>query len=80
MFNFSKAKVLVIGDIMVDKYIFGNIEKLSFEVPIPIVDVYNAELKIGGAGIVIEKIGAKSIERKDLENSLKEHNDWIIQK
>lgn len=58
MVNFSKAKIMVIGDVMVDKYIFTHTTKLSFEAPIPVLEVQSSELKIGGAGIVIENISS----------------------
>lgn len=50
----SKGKILVIGDLMVDKYIFGKINGISYEAPIPLVEVNQTEMKIGGAGNVIE--------------------------
>lgn len=62
--SFSKTKILVIGDLMADKYIFGKITKLSFEAPIPIVEVTETELKMGGAALVIENVsllGARAV-------------------
>ena len=35
--NFKGKKILVIGDIMLDKYIFGNVERISPEATVPIV-------------------------------------------
>jgi rfaE bifunctional protein kinase chain/domain len=61
--NFSKIKILVIGDIMIDKYIFGKTTKLSFEAPIPLVEVDNFDLSMGGASLVatnISLLGAKA--------------------
>lgn len=60
--NFSKAKILVIGDMLLDKYLSGKITKISYESPIPIVEVNNTSLKMGGAALVIENaamLGAK---------------------
>lgn len=56
--DFSKARILVLGDLLVDKYISGKINKMSFEAPIPLVEVSSTELKLGGAGLVIENISA----------------------
>lgn len=60
--NFSKIRVLVIGDIMIDKYIFGKTSKLSFEAPIPLVEVDSFDLKMGGVSLVatnVSLLGAK---------------------
>lgn len=60
--NFSKIKVLVIGDMMIDKYIFGKTTKLSFEAPIPLVEINNFDLNMGGASLItanVSLLGAK---------------------
>ncbi len=48
--NPPKSKVLVIGDIMLDKYYFGDVERISPEAPVPVVLVKRIESRIGGAG------------------------------
>ena len=48
----EKTRVLVIGDIIVDKYVFGETTKMSFEAPIPIMDYSRSELVLGGASNV----------------------------
>jgi len=45
-------KVLVIGDIILDKYYFGTAERISPEAPVPIVKVDNDENRLGGAANV----------------------------
>ncbi len=45
-----KAKVLVVGDIMLDKYYFGDVERISPEAPVPVVCVKRIENRLGGAG------------------------------
>ena len=54
--NFSKVQVLVIGDIMVDHFIYGNVSRISPEAPVPIVDVYKEEILLGGSANVINNI------------------------
>lgn len=54
--NFTKAKILVIGDIMVDKYIIGKTLGISYEAPIPKVEISKVVRKMGGAGLVIENL------------------------
>lgn len=56
--NFNYQHVLVIGDIMVDEYIWGQVERISPEAPVQIVDVMKEELSLGGAGNVIKNLRA----------------------
>lgn len=60
--SFSKQTVLIIGDIMVDSYIKGKIERMSPEAPVPVVSVTGKEQRLGGAANValnIQSMGAK---------------------
>lgn len=56
--NFSKAKVLVVGDIMVDHFIWGRVSRISPEAPVPVVDVHSDNLMLGGSANVINNIYA----------------------
>lgn len=48
--KFDTRKILVIGDVMLDRYIYGKVERISPEAPIPIVKVYDEKYVAGGAG------------------------------
>src|SRR6185437_13907487 len=50
--EFTKIKVAVIGDVMLDTYWWGNVERISPEAPVPMVAVSKREQRIGGAGNV----------------------------
>ncbi|MDQ2719824.1 MAG: PfkB family carbohydrate kinase [Bacteroidota bacterium] len=50
--DISKMKVAVIGDVMLDTYWWGNVERISPEAPVPVVAVSKKEKRIGGAGNV----------------------------
>ncbi|WP_018614392.1 bifunctional heptose 7-phosphate kinase/heptose 1-phosphate adenyltransferase [Segetibacter koreensis] len=50
--EFSKTKVAVVGDIMLDTYWWGNVDRISPEAPVPVVVLDEKELRIGGAGNV----------------------------
>ena len=50
--DFSKCCVMVIGDIMLDRYIWGNVERISPEAPIPVVHIKERTSRLGGAGNV----------------------------
>jgi rfaE bifunctional protein kinase chain/domain len=48
--------ILVIGDLMIDHYIWGNATRLSPEAPVPIVHVKNESTTLGGAGNVVQNL------------------------
>lgn len=50
--SFSQLKVGVIGDVMLDTYMWGRVERISPEAPVPVVTLENKEHRIGGAGNV----------------------------
>ena len=61
---FSKLKVLVIGDVMLDRYVYGHVGRISPEAPVPVVHVKKREMRLGGAGNVaknLNALGASSI-------------------
>lgn len=61
---FSKLKVLVIGDVMVDSYIWGSVERISPEAPVPVVLAKRKEKRLGGAANValnVQALGATPI-------------------
>lgn len=50
--NFKNYKVLVVGDLILDRYIFGNTYRISPEAPVPILNVENVRNTLGGAANV----------------------------
>ncbi|MFY8128591.1 MAG: bifunctional heptose 7-phosphate kinase/heptose 1-phosphate adenyltransferase [Chitinophagaceae bacterium] len=50
--NFSSIKVGVVGDVMLDTYWWGNVERISPEAPVPVVAIKSKELRLGGAANV----------------------------
>lgn len=56
--DFAKIKVLIIGDAMIDSYMWGCINRQSPEAPIPIVDIEKYEKRLGGAANVASNIKA----------------------
>lgn len=51
--NLPKSRVVLVGDFMVDKYIFGSTDRVSPEAPIPILRYTREEYRLGGAGFVL---------------------------
>lgn len=78
-------KIMIIGDVMIDSYMWGKVERISPEAPIPIVSVKKRENRLGGAANValnIRALGAKPImcsvtgndEKRDLYLQLMHEN------
>jgi len=62
--NFNEKRVLVLGDLMLDKYLWGHVARISPEAPVPVVEVKKDTFCLGGAGNVsrnLESLGALSI-------------------
>ncbi len=62
--QFSGLKALVVGDVMIDAYYFGKVERISPEAPVPVVAVEKKENRLGGAANVamnLVALGAKPI-------------------
>ena len=75
--SFATLKVGVIGDLMLDTYVWGTVDRISPEAPVPVVTLNNKEYRIGGAGNVAlncHSLGAKvsllSVTGDDTENIL----------
>ncbi|MBU4561408.1 D-glycero-beta-D-manno-heptose-7-phosphate kinase [bacterium] len=56
--RFDKAKVLVIGDVMMDEYIWGDVSRISPEAPVPVVKVMKETFIPGGAANVVRNINS----------------------
>jgi D-beta-D-heptose 7-phosphate kinase/D-beta-D-heptose 1-phosphate adenosyltransferase len=56
--RFEKAKVLCVGDVMLDRYIHGSVTRISPEAPIPVLKIDRETMMLGGAGNVINNIAA----------------------
>jgi len=54
--GFSKVKVLVIGDIMMDRFIWGKVSRISPEAPVPVVVVEKETFLLGGAANVVNNV------------------------
>ncbi|WP_295768826.1 D-glycero-beta-D-manno-heptose-7-phosphate kinase [uncultured Mucilaginibacter sp.] len=54
----TSVKILVIGDLMIDHYIYGDCNRISPEAPIPVVEITHETHTLGGAGNVIKNINA----------------------
>lgn len=80
IFNFfNDQKILVIGDVMVDSYLWGKVDRISPEAPVPVVAVKKRENRLGGAANValnLKSLGAKPVLCSVIGNDLK-GNEFI---
>ena len=59
MFEYSKKpKILVIGDLILDQYFWGQSSRISPEAPVPVVDITSKNFSLGGAGNVIRNLNS----------------------
>ena len=61
---FNDLRVLIIGDVMLDAYVWGRVDRISPEAPVPVVTVNRREVRLGGACNVllnVQALGAEAI-------------------
>ena len=56
--RFPGARVMLVGDLMLDRYIFGDAERISPEAPVPVLHVVERQDRVGGAGSVALNLAA----------------------
>jgi len=52
----KKPKILVIGDLMIDHYLWGSCERISPEAPVQVIDIESESIVLGGAGNVVNNL------------------------
>lgn len=60
--GFAGKKIMVVGDLMLDRFIYGSVDRISPEAPVPVVRVKNEVNKLGGSGNVVQNIKALGAE------------------
>lgn len=56
--RFGRVRVLVVGDLMLDQFIWGRVDRISPEAPVPVVQVTSESVHLGGAANVVHNIRA----------------------
>jgi rfaE bifunctional protein kinase chain/domain len=56
--RFGRVRVLVVGDLMLDRFVWGRVQRISPEAPVPVVQVTAEDARPGGAGNVVSNIAA----------------------
>ena len=58
----NHLRILVLGDVMIDSYLWGNVDRMSPEAPVPVVSVQKREKRLGGAANVALNLKALGCE------------------
>ena len=75
--DYSKLKISVLGDVMLDRYLFGDTERISPEAPVPVINVKKTDERPGGAANVA--INLSKFYQIDFEGSpLPKTGNWDI--
>ncbi len=92
--SFGSKRILIVGDLMIDEYIFGHVEKISPEAPVPVVEAKGTDVKLGGAanvannllslGCEVSILGVVGKDRrgkllKELLESSGANVDWVLE-
>lgn len=56
--KFNEARLLVVGDLMIDEYLWGEVDRISPEAPVQVVAVKNQDYTLGGSGNVVNNLRA----------------------
>ncbi|HUI27900.1 MAG TPA: D-glycero-beta-D-manno-heptose-7-phosphate kinase [Candidatus Kryptonia bacterium] len=56
--RFGRVRVLVVGDLILDQFIWGRVERISPEAPVPVVQVTDESFRLGGAANVVNNVRA----------------------
>ena len=57
----QSARVVCVGDVMLDRFVYGDVDRVSPEAPIPVCRVTNETAMLGGAGNVVRNLEQKRI-------------------
>lgn len=58
LIEFDKCRLLVVGDLMIDEYVWGDVDRISPEAPVQVVAVNNQDYTLGGSGNVANNLAA----------------------
>lgn len=76
----SRLKCLVVGDLMLDEYLWGKTERISPEAPVQVVDVLREDLRLGGAGNVANNLLALGCQVTVASVIGEDENGWALLK
>jgi D-glycero-beta-D-manno-heptose-7-phosphate kinase len=60
--GFSRSSIMVVGDSMLDEYVWGDVRRISPEAPVPVVDVESRSFRLGGAANVVNNLNCLGVK------------------
>lgn len=78
MKNLEDIKILVVGDIMLDKYTVGKVERISPEAPVPVVNVSEEYSTLGGCGNVVRNLRGLGVQVDCLSSIGPDENGKLV--
>lgn len=60
--EFEKRRLIVLGDLMLDRYLWGNVSRISPEAPVPVVDIESESVRFGGAANVAYNVKSLGVD------------------
>ena len=75
--SFKSQYVLVVGDLMIDKYIIGDVNRISPEAPVPVLNQTRVERKLGGAGNVLANLKSLGANVRALGRIGNDSEGWL---
>jgi rfaE bifunctional protein kinase chain/domain len=76
--QFGQMRVGVIGDMMLDTYLWGHVERISPEAPVPVVSLERREYRIGGAGNVALNLASLGAKVAALSVTGRDNDGWLL--
>lgn len=77
--QFGQMRVGVIGDMMLDTYLWGHVERISPEAPVPVVALERREYRIGGAGNVALNLASLGAKVAALSVTGRDNDGWLLE-
>lgn len=60
--HFKDARILCLGDVMLDRFVYGNVDRISPEAPVPVFHIKRDLLALGGAGNVVRNLASLGVK------------------
>jgi rfaE bifunctional protein kinase chain/domain len=77
--KFGQMRVGVIGDMMLDTYLWGHVDRISPEAPVPVVALEKTEYRVGGAGNVALNLASLGAKVTSLTVIGKDNDGWTLE-
>lgn len=77
--NYASLNVLIIGDVMLDRYYYGQVSRISPEAPVPVINVRDEKSTLGGAGNVVNNIRGLTANCTLIGSAAKDHDGEILE-